>query len=310
MKILITGGTGFVGQRLCRNLRNHGHRLTVLSRRPNKVPELCGSRVKAVRKLSDLGPEDHFEVIINLAGEPIAGARWTPERKKRLRDSRIIVTKRLLKFIDSAQNKPRVLISGSAVGYYGNQGAKILDEHSGFSDDFGHQLCDEWERTAMKAAVQGIRVCIVRIGLVIGRDGGFLNRMMLPFKFGFGGPIASGQQWMSWVHINDLIAMIEYLMNTPHSHGVYNGTSPNPVTNEEFSRCLAKVMKSRSKFPIPGVLLKSVLGEMSTLLLGGQRAIPKRFQAERFKFAFENLERALNSVLVLDHESDLPAMVE
>lgn len=297
MKILITGGTGFIGHQLCKNLLDHGHTVTVLSRRPEIVPSLCGQQVTAINSLSSLTPDQHFEVLINLAGEPIADARWTAARKQALWDSRITVTEQLMEYIAGAEKRPRALISGSAIGYYGDQENKLLDEDSEFADDFGHQLCAAWEQAAMKAAQYGVRVCIVRTGLVIGKNGGFLKRMLLPFKLGLGGRIGDGKQWMSWVHRNDLIAMIEHLANTPQAHGIYNGTAPNPVTNEEFTQCLATVLKRRAKLPMPAFPLKLLMGEMSTLLLGGQRVLPKRFQAEKFKFEFENLEQALNDVL-------------
>lgn len=297
MNILITGGSGFIGQRLCKTLVDHGHKLTVLSRRPSVVAERCGATVDSVANLDGLDTDRHFEALINLSGEPIADARWTPKRKQILRDSRIRVTDQLIDFISRAGKKPRVLVSGSAIGFYGDQGDKILDENSDYRNDFGHLLCAVWEQAAMHAAGLGLRVCILRTGLVIGKNGGFLKRMILPFKLGLGGRLGDGKQWMSWIHRNDLVAMIEHLMNTPHSHGVYNGTAPNPVTNQTFSQSLASVFNRKARMSMPAPLLKILLGEMSTLLLGGQRVLPKRFQAENFKFEFSDLEHALIEAL-------------
>lgn len=297
MKILITGGTGFIGHQLCRNLLNHGHTLTVFSRHPDTVSALCGGQAMGIDSLNNLSSDQHFEVLINLSGEPIADARWTAKRKQTLLDSRIKVTEQLINFIARAKRKPRALISGSAIGFYGDQGSNLLDEESSPKDDFGHQLCAAWERKAMQAADLGVRVCILRIGLVVGKNGGFLKRMMLPFKLGLGGRIGDGKQWMSWIHRNDLTAMIEHLINSPHLYGVFNGTSPKPVTNEEFTQCLATVIKRPAIIPVPGFVLKSLLGELSTLLLGGQRIQPKRFQTEKFKFECENLEQALNDAV-------------
>ena len=295
MRILITGGTGFIGSQLCKSLLSRGDSITILSRRPAEmVTAMCGQQIAAIDNLICLIPSDHFEVIINLSGEPIADSRWSPGRKQKLRDSRIKVTEQLIDFVAIAEQKPDILISGSAIGYYGNQDDRILDEDSGFVEDFGHRLCAEWEQTAMQASNYGVRVCILRTGLVIGENGGFLKRMIFPFKLGLGGRIGNGKQWMSWIHRNDLIAMIEYLIDTPRLHGIFNGTAPNPVTNSEFTRRLAAVLNRPAMLPIPAFVLKLMLGEMSTLLLGGQRVLPKRFQAEKFVFEFENLDQALS----------------
>ena len=297
MKILMTGGTGFIGQSLCRKLLENNDKLTVLSRKPEKVPLLCGKTTQAISNISDLTTEEHFDAIINLAGEGIADARWTSARKQKLLDSRIKTTEQLISFIDRASKKPKVLISGSAVGFYGNQGDKQLDENSAVHDDFAHQLCTRWEAAAKAAEVHGVRVCIIRTGLVIGNDGGFLKRMLPAFKLGMGGPLGDGRQWMSWIHRTDFIAIIELLLNSPQLQGIFNATAPNPVTNAEFTRCLAKVLKRPAFLPVPAIVLKILLGEMAELLLGGQRVLPQRLQQENFSFKFTSLEQALNDVL-------------
>ena len=293
MKILLTGGTGFIGQSLCAHLITQEHALTVLSRRPDKVSELCGKSVASINSINLLKPDDHFDAIINLAGEGIADARWTQQRKNQLLDSRVSVTHQLIDFVSTAERKPSVLISGSAIGYYGDQGDNILDEKGAFTDDFPHQLCAAWEETAKRAFDYDVRTCLLRTGLVIGKDGGFLKRMLLPFKLGLGGRIGDGKQWMSWVHREDLIEMIDYLLTESDANGVFNGTAPHPVTNEEFAQCLAKLLNRPALLPVPTLILKLTLGEMSTLLLGGQRVIPQRFLDAEFQFHFKTLEVAL-----------------
>ncbi len=297
MNILITGGTGFIGTALCAVLLNSGHHLTVFSRRPEQVPELCGQPVLAVRRLHDLTTEDQFDAIVNLAGEGIADARWTAARKKKLLDSRIATTEQLVAYIQRARNKPKVLISGSAVGFYGNQDDTLLDENSPPHDDFAHRLCAQWEQAAKLAEASGVRVCIIRTGLVIGANGGFLKRMLPAFRIGLGGVLGSGRQWMSWIHRQDLLAIITLLLNDENLQGVFNGTAPTPVTNSEFTRCLARLLHRPALLPVPAPVLKIMLGEMSELLLGGQRAVPRRLLEMSFPFRFATLESALRDVL-------------
>ncbi len=298
MNILITGGTGFIGRKLCRSLINKGHDLTVLSRKPETVPLLCGKQVQSIDNLDKLKETENFKAIINLAGEGIADTRWSKNRKKILVNSRINITEQLIAFINRVQKKPSVLISGSAVGYYGNQGATILTEKSkAFNDGFAHQLCSSWETSAQKAENLGVRVCILRTGLVIGNDGGFLAKMQPAFKLGLGGKVGNGQQWMSWIHRSDLIRIIEQMLNSIEMKGVYNGTSPNPVTNLMLTKCLAKKIHRPAILPVPAIVLKLMLGEMADLLLGGQRVIPARLQEINFQFQFNTLDEALDDVL-------------
>ncbi len=297
MKLLITGGTGFIGRLVCKNLTHQGHELTVFSRRPNEVKSICGQSTTAITSLNDLTPDNHFHAIINLAGEPIANARWTTARKKALRDSRIGITNQLIEFIARAEIKPAVMVSGSAIGFYGDQDDSILDEQSEYFDDFSHHLCADWEQSANQAAGLGVRVCILRTGLVIGKQGGFVQRMLLPFKLGLGGKIGTGRQWMSWIHRADLVAIIELMLNSSDMNGIYNGTAPNPVTNLEFTQSLATILKRPALLPVPGLVLKLMLGEMSELLLGGQRVMPQRLTEQGFKFRFDTLSNALDDIL-------------
>jgi uncharacterized protein (TIGR01777 family) len=297
MNILLTGGTGFIGKELCRALSAEGHSLTVLSRNPGNVPATCGASVKAIARLDALDAETHFDALINLAGEGIAGARWSAKRKQQLLDSRIGITRQLLDYIARARHKPAVLVSGSAVGYYGNQGDTPLDENASVRDEFSHRLCAEWEQTALQAQDYGVRVCIIRTGLVIASGGGFLKRLLLPFSLGLGGRLGNGTQWMSWIHRDDLIAIVKLLLASPGLQGVFNGTAPNPVTNAEFTACLAKLLHRPALLPVPAWVLKIALGEMSGLLLGGQRVLPARLQQAGLTFKFPALEAALREAL-------------
>jgi len=297
MKILITGGTGFIGQTICPALLAAGHSLTIYSRHPDKVNAVLGDQVTPLNSLKTLSETDSFEAIINLAGAPIFGKRWTDERKLVLLHSRIDITQDLVKFIARTQTKPEVFLSGSAIGFYGNQSDTILDETSLGQDNFGHQLCVEWENEAKKAKEHGVRVCQLRTGLVIGKNGGFLQPMILPFKLGLGGRLGSGKQWMSWIHIDDHVAICLALLNSTELDGPFNLTAPNPVTNQVFAQTLAKTLHRPAFLPAPAWVLKLLLGEMSELLLGSQRVIPKRMLNTGYQFKFTELGAALHQVL-------------
>jgi len=298
MRILITGGTGFIGQTLCPTLISAGHSLTIYSRFPGKVRKIFGNQVTSLNSLQSLTDSNHFGAIINLSGAPIFGELWTDERKQFVLDSRIDTTQELIRFIARAQNKPEVLLSGSAIGYYGDQGDTILDETFTTSgNSFSQQLCTQWEEEAEKAKQHGVRVCQLRTGLVIGRNGGFLQSMILPFKLGLGGRMGSGMQWMPWIHINDHIAICQTLIEHTELEGKFNLTAPNPVTNKEFTRILALALRRPAFLPLPAWLLKLLFGEMSQLLLNSQRVIPKRMLESDFQFKFTELESALRDVL-------------
>ena len=297
MKILITGGTGFIGQTLCHRLLDLDHELIVLSRRPEQVSKLCGDAVAAISNLDDLPTDESIDAIINLSGEGIADARWTRRRKQKLLDSRIDITEQLIAYVAKAKHKLSIMISGSAVGYYGNNYDTEHDEITDNPDDFAQQLCKKWEAAAEPVKDHGVRLCILRTGLVIGKDGGFVKRMLLPFKLGLGGRLGDGNQWMSWIHKDDLIAIIEMLLTSPDLEGNFNATAPEPVTNAEFSLCLAKNLNRPAIFPVPAIVLKLLLGEMSELLLGGQKVIPENLMEQNFRFQFESLDSALKAVL-------------
>ena len=297
MKILITGGTGFIGSALTRSLTEQGFEVAVLSRNPKSVEKICGSGIKALNNLNQLNPDDTYQVIINLAGAPIFDARWSDARKQLIRDSRISLTKQLVACIARMKVKPELLISGSAIGYYGDQGDTVLTEQSATHKDFSEQLCADWENEAKKAEQLGVRVCLIRTGLVLGDGGGLLQRMLLPFRLGLGGRLGNGQQWMSWIHRQDWITIAQMMMTDSSMQGAYNATAPNPVTNSEFTRTLAHCLNRPALFPVPAWLLKFLLGEMSGLVLGSQRVMPERRLAKGFKFQYPDLSSAFNQIL-------------
>ena len=297
MEILITGGTGSIGRVLCRTLTEKGHRLTVLSRKPEKVKTICGAGAVAISSLENLPESAHFDAVVNLAGEAVIGPYWTESRKKLLWNSRVGVTDQLMDFISRATFKPSVFISASAVGYYGNSGDTLIDEDSPGSGGFAHTLCHGWEDAANRVKAFGVRLCIVRIGLVLMPHGGMLKSMLPSFRVGLGARIGNGQQWMPWIHCQDLVSMIELLLGNSELSGVFNGVAPNPVTNREFTISLAHHLKRPAFFFVPEWLLKLGMGEMGQLLLDGQRAIPKRFQEAGFAYQYPSLDSALTEII-------------
>ncbi|TPG76871.1 TIGR01777 family oxidoreductase [Pseudomonas arsenicoxydans] len=296
MHILLTGGTGLIGRQLCRHWLSQGHGLTVWSREPEKVAKICGTQVRAIARLEDLD-QAPLDAIINLAGAPIADRPWTHKRKALLWSSRITLTETLLAWLEKREQKPSLLVSGSAVGWYGDGGERELTEASPpVIDDFASQLCVAWEETALRAEALGLRVVLIRTGLVLSAEGGFLSRLLLPFKLGLGGPIGSGRQWMPWIHINDQIALIDFLLHQKDASGPYNACAPKPVRNREFAKTLGSVLHRPAFMPMPALALKVGLGELSLLLLGGQKALPVRALDAGFTFQFTDLRAALDDL--------------
>ncbi|GLX15208.1 NAD-dependent dehydratase [Pseudomonas straminea] len=298
MHILITGGTGLIGQALCHQWAAQGHQLTVLSRRPEQVPVLCGTSVRGVARLEDISDEP-LDAVVNLAGAPIADRPWSKARKQLLWESRIGLTERLVSWLQRREQKPAVLLSGSAVGWYGDAGEHIIDEQAKPGADFAAQLCIAWEETAQQAEALGIRVVLLRTGLVLAKEGGMLKRMATPFRFGLGGRIGSGRQWMPWIHIADQIALIDFLLQHEQARGPYNACAPHPVRNAEFVKELGHAVHRPTLMLLPGFALRAALGEMSLLLLGGQHALPARAQEAGFEFRFTRLDVALVDLLSL-----------
>ena len=293
MHVLVTGGTGFIGRALCQQLVRAGHEPCVLTRSPAKAAvEMPG--VQFIEHLEQAGP---IEAVVNLAGEPLADGRWTAQRKQEFRDSRIGTTQRLLKWMEAQPQRPRVLVSGSAIGYYGPRDDAPVNEDAPAGNDFAAQLCRDWEAEALRAQALGLRVCTVRIGVVLGKDGGALAKMLPPFKLGAGGPMGDGRQWMSWVHRQDLLRLILWLLEHEHTQGAYNGTAPTPLRNRDFAHTLGKVLHRPALLTTPAIALKLMFGEMSALLLTGQQVVPVRAQAEGFVFEHPELEAALRDLL-------------
>jgi len=297
MHILLTGGTGLIGRGLCRHWAQQGHQLTVWSRTPQQVARLCGAGVRGIGQLEELTDEP-LDAVVNLAGAPIADRPWTRKRKALLWASRISLTEQLLAWLESRPHKPRVLLSGSAVGWYGDGGERELHEDSPqVCDDFAAQLCGAWEETALRAEALGMRVVLLRTGLVLAVEGGLLKRLLLPFKLGLGGPLGSGRQWMPWIHISDQIALIDFLLKQEQASGPYNACAPNPVRNRELGQALGRELHRPAFMPAPAFVLRLALGELSELLLGGQRALPTRLLAAGFSFRFTHLDVALADLL-------------
>ena len=296
MRILLTGGTGFVGAALSARLAADGAQLVVLSRDAKRAASVLPAGTRIVGSLSELGNRGHFDAVINLAGEPIAAGRWTAARKRVLESSRITLTRELVAWMAGLEQKPRVLLSASAIGFYGDQQDNEVTEATRAHDEYQHRLCRDWEAAANGAGEFGVRTACLRIGLVLGPRGGFLARMLLPARFGLGGHIGSGQQWMSWIHREDLIEMFLFLLAREDLHGAFNATAPNPVRSREFAATLAAALR-RPQLPAPALMFRIAFGEMSRLLLTGQRVLPARLQAAGFSFRWPTLPGALLDVL-------------
>lgn len=330
MRILITGGTGLIGRCLCKALLEEGHQLTVLSRHPETVAVKCGAAVRprrggaepsgagvaalhlppqtagfasnvsevlAMASLDEWRPEQTFDAVINLAGEPIVDAYWSAKRKQVLRDSRVALTEKLVQRIAAVKQKPNVLLSGSAIGYYGDRGDTELDEAAADGKDFAASLCKDWEEAALAAEKHGVRVCLLRTGLVLSKSGGLLGRMLLPFRLGLGARLGNGRQWMSWIHVADYVALVQRLLHDEQMRGPFNMTAPKPVTNAEFTRILAYTLHRPALFVVPCVVLKLAMGERAALLLEGQRVLPTKLTAAGGQFKYPSLSSALDALL-------------
>lgn len=295
MKILITGGTGLLGRALCASLLADGNTIAVLSRRPARVQALCGAGVIALGSLDAWQADQHFDAVINLAGAPIVDLPWTAARKQVLRDSRIGLTRALVEAIGRANVKPKVLLSGSAIGYYGETGEAPCGEICAGpkSADFSAALCADWESAARSAQTLGVRVCTLRTGLVLSRRGGMLARMRLPFRLGLGCRLGNGKQWMSWIHIDDWVGAVSHLLHEASATGAFNLTAPAPVRNLEFSDLLSASVGSRVHLAAPAWLLRLPLGERAALLLGSQRILPEKLIEAGYVFRFSGLAAAL-----------------
>lgn len=300
MRVLVTGATGFVGRVLVRQLLAAGDEVVVLTRNLPAAALTLGNRCKFYlwSNTQTEPPQEAFsgvDAVINLMGEGIADKRWDEEQKKRIYDSRILSTRQLVSVMKNlGAAAPKIFVSTSAIGVYGPRGDEELSESASTASDFLATVCSDWEKEAQAAASLGARVAIMRVGVVLGRGGGALKKMLPIFKLGAGGPVGSGKQWMSWVHVEDLAAMYIQAAKNETYRGVYNATAPYPVTNKDFSKMLGKVLKRPAFAPAPAFVMKAVFGEMSTVLLDGQRVIPKRLHDEiHFHYRYPTLDIAL-----------------
>lgn len=293
MKIVIAGGTGFIGEPLTRRLAERGDNVAVLSRSASRglkwdPPNVDGAWVDEVA---------NADAVINLAGENIAGGRWTAERKRRLIASRLDATRALVLAMRRNPARKRTIINASAVGFYGDRGDETVDENAGRGDGFLADLVEKWESAAQEAEALG-RLVILRFGVVLARDGGALKKMWLPFKLGVGGPIGSGRQWMAWVDRDDVIRAIEWALDNENARGIYNVTAPEPVRSRDFARALGRAVHRPALLPVPAFALRILFGQMADeALLAGQRVVPSRLLAEGFKFSNPTLDAAFARIV-------------
>jgi hypothetical protein len=297
MKVVVTGATGFVGQVIVKKLLASGHEVVVLTRNVAKAAILLGNDCKYFQwnDSHSVPPVEALEGtdgVINLMGETIS-KRWDEQQKKKIYHSRIDGTRRLVEAIEKLSKKPKVFVSTSAVGIYGNRDSEEVTESSSLANDFLANVCKDWENEANKAKNHGMRVVIVRVGVVLGKGSAALSKMLPVFKLGAGGPVGSGKQYMSWIHVEDLANIYIEALNDSTYQGVYNGTSPNPATNKDFSHTLGRVLSRPAFAPAPGFMMKLIFGEMSQILLEGQKVLPKKIREKNFRFRYPTLEMAL-----------------
>lgn len=304
MRIFVTGATGFVGRALTLRLLGSGHEVSAWVRGQDRARTLLGPDVRLVAAsggASALADEiARADGVVNLAGEPVLGGRWTDQRRQALWHSRIDTTNSIVEALTQSQKRPAVLVSASAVGYYGDRGEELLDERSTPGDDFLARLCREWEESALRAERAGLRVFSPRLGIVLGLGGGALAQMLPPFQFGAGGPIASGRQWMGWIHLADLVEIIAIALEDDRYRGTAIATAPSPVTNRDFARALGRVLHRPSFVPVPALALRAIFGDGASVLTAGQRVIPTRLSELGFRWRFDKVEAALRHILAED----------
>jgi len=301
MRVIITGGTGLIGKALAASLAADQHEVSVLTRSPNASAGLpSGVRAaqwdgKTAEGWGQLA--DGADALVNLAGESIAAGRWTEERKRRIRESRLNAGRAIVQAVQAARQKPAVVIQSSAVGYYGPHGDEELAEEALAGNDYLAQVAVDWENSTAPLDALGVRRAIVRTGVVLSKHGGALPQMLLPFKFFAGGPVGSGRQWFPWIHAADEVGAIRFLIERQDARGAFNVCAPNPLTNAEFARVVGRVLGRPAFMPAPALALRIVFGEMATILLDGQRQIPRRLLAHGFAFRFPSAEAALRDIL-------------
>jgi uncharacterized protein (TIGR01777 family) len=301
-RVLVTGATGFVGSRVVKELKNHGFKVIVTTRSTVSAAMTLGSDVEYV-EWKDFYQEPDFskikkiDVVINLMGENISSRRWKEEQKKIILDSRVIATKNLLKSFSSLESKPKVFLSASAIGIYGDKGDELLKENASFGDDFLAKVCAEWEKVVMDSRAKFERMAIFRIGVVLGKGGGAMKKMVPAFKLGVGGPIGEGKQFMSWIHVDDLSKMFVSAVTNKKYNGILNAVSPYYVTNKEFSFALAKILQKPCLFKTPKFALDLLMGEMSTVILASQKISNEKVKEIDFHYQYPTVELAIKDVL-------------
>jgi uncharacterized protein (TIGR01777 family) len=297
MHVLVTGGTGFIGRALVRRLVEDGHKVIVLTRRRAKAEYLFGPHAAAVERLEEVPNDRPVHAVVNLAGASVAGVPWTRSRKRVLLQSRLATTRTLVDWMATRPAQPPLaFVSASAVGFYGPRGDETVDETTGPKPGFMSELCDAWERIAREAGPLGVRVVLLRIGLVLGSGGGILPPMRLAYRLGLGGAVGDGRQWMPWIHRDDLVRLILHVICDVDLFGPVNAVAPEPVRNEDFARILAANVHRPARLNVPARPLHLALGEMSELLLAGQRALPTRATVTGFRFRFPTLPEALHDL--------------
>lgn len=297
MNILITGGTGFIGRLLVPRLLADGAQITVLTRSAAKAANILPPSVVAVESLDAVSDDMHIDAVVNLAGESLASGRWNAKRKQAFHASRVGLTNDLVAWMGARKQRPKVLVSGSAVGWYGAQGQVQLDETALPVKEYQHELCRDWEQAATGAVPLGVRVVCLRIGVVLGTRGGALESMLTPFKMGLGGWLGDGEQIMSWIHRHDLVQLISTAINDDSLRGPVNATAPHPVSNKHFSKALGAALGRPVILPMPGPALRLMIGEMAHLLLTGQHVLPKKALDHGFEFAYPTVEAAFEDIL-------------
>ncbi len=294
MHILITGGTGFIGTALLEELGKGGHRATVLTRQTLADDPHC----RYIQHLDELESDACCDAVINLAGASLAAHRWTARYKREILNSRLDTTRSLLALMRRLVHPPEVLLSASAIGYYGHHGDEFLAEDASIVPGFAQDLCQQWENLALEAASLGSRVCLLRLGVVLDTGGGALVQMARPFRLGVANWLGDGQQWLSWVHRQDVVTAILFLLQRPDLTGPFNVTAPNPVTSRGFCEAMQRHRRTFLTTPVPAAAMRLLVGEMADeLLLNGQRVVPSALQAAGFEFAFPNLDLALADIL-------------
>ena len=301
MKVLVTGASGRIGKALCGELLGRGDDVVGLTRSPDKAreaePRITWHAWEPTLERPDAAAFEGVEGVVNLVGEPI-NQRWTDEAKQRIMDSRKVATHNLVGAIEGLATKPKVLVSQSAVGYYGNRGDETIDESSTPGDSFDARVCVEWEAAAHEVEAAGVRLAIVRTGQVMEPDGGILGELLLPFKLGLGGPLAGGRQWVPWIHLSDEVGILAWALDTESVSGVVNGSAPNPVTNKEWSKSLGRSLGRPAVLPIPGFAVEVKFGkEFGKIAQGGQKVLPRRTEELGYAFKWPEIDAALRDLV-------------